>query len=79
MVGGHYVAYCLVDPGKVFGDRTEEVNVEDGMKELAIGEHGAKGRKQDRRVWCFCSEWVLGFWSFAMLMGSQHFHSTGDG
>jgi len=55
MIGGHYIAYCLVDPQKMFED--PEVSI-DGMAALSInGSAGEKPQsKEDNRVWCFCSE-----------------------
>jgi ubiquitin carboxyl-terminal hydrolase 16/45 len=59
MVGGHYVAYCLVDPEEMFGGVPTN-----GMAGLAVDGSGpSRGKfsedgevKRDKRVWCFCSE-----------------------
>jgi ubiquitin carboxyl-terminal hydrolase 16/45 len=60
MVGGHYIAYCLVDPEKMFGDEPipTDLNVErDGVDKLSESRpEPVEGSKRDRRVWCFCSE-----------------------
>ena len=55
MIGGHYIAYCLVDPGKMFEDATMTT---DGMTGLSLngGYNAETAPKKDRRVWCYCSE-----------------------
>jgi ubiquitin carboxyl-terminal hydrolase 16/45 len=60
MVGGHYIAYCLVDPEKMFGDEPmpTDLDVEkDGINNIEESRpEPIDGAKKDRRVWCFCSE-----------------------
>lgn len=62
MVGGHYIAYVLVDPERMFADPRHPDKVSDitaaadKLSELKVGD--AKVRGRDRRVWCYCSEWV---------------------
>lgn len=67
MVGGHYVAYVLVDPEKVFyaaGEWPSEGGSGTGAVEHAIatlslnGDAGGEGKdkEKDRRMWCYCSE-----------------------
>ncbi|KAK4683803.1 hypothetical protein P7C73_g6422, partial [Tremellales sp. Uapishka_1] len=52
MLGGHYVAYCLVDPLKMF-----QLTSPDGaMAGLSIADRPRKEKEKDRRVWCYCSE-----------------------
>jgi len=52
MIGGHYVAYCLVDPERMFGGVPAEE-----MAGLSVNDDvGGKKDKKDKRVWCFCSE-----------------------
>ena len=56
MIGGHYIAYCLVDPDKMFIDPAVPV---DGLASLSIdgGSHPTKSPPgKDKRVWCYCSE-----------------------
>lgn len=59
MIGGHYVAYVLVDPGKMFEQGQEVV---DAIKDLSLDRGSlnvpsyASDGVQDNRVWCFCSE-----------------------
>ncbi|WVR05167.1 hypothetical protein IAU60_002179 [Kwoniella sp. DSM 27419] len=87
MIGGHYIAYCLVDPEKMFGNKARN---DSGVSEMATpmfdavdkssvtgpqgvaqarAHHEAEERphepaakvadakvKEDRRVWCFCSD-----------------------
>jgi ubiquitin carboxyl-terminal hydrolase 16/45 len=52
MIGGHYIAYCLVDPEKMFGTTPAEEDASPEMRNARPNEHS----KKDRRVWCFCSE-----------------------
>jgi ubiquitin carboxyl-terminal hydrolase 16/45 len=61
MIGGHYIAYCLVDPEKMFGDQpiptdmdVDRAGVESMEDCRPAGVNGSE--KKDRRVWCFCSE-----------------------
>ena len=63
MLMGHYIAYCLVDPEKMFeprtdsSDRSEADATVNGAAEKLAGLHTADGAaKKDRRVWCYCSE-----------------------
>ncbi|ORY27212.1 hypothetical protein BCR39DRAFT_539027 [Naematelia encephala] len=61
MIGGHYVAYCLVDPDKMFTEDTSTpVHAMNGLKLNGDGleeSHAAQlGPKKDKRVWCFCSD-----------------------
>jgi len=60
MIGGHYIAYCLVDPEKMFGDAPMPTDLEVEKKTENIEECRPEpvGEKKDRRVWCFCSEYV---------------------
>lgn len=60
MIGGHYIAYCLVDPEKMFGDAPMPTDLEVEMKTENVEECRPEpvGEKKDRRVWCFCSEYV---------------------
>jgi ubiquitin carboxyl-terminal hydrolase 16/45 len=69
MIGGHYIAYTLVDPEKMFVQAQAvvtamaNVNLESGAgREAGMipnpnsnAAASSRGRK-DRRVWCFCSE-----------------------
>ncbi|WWC69375.1 uncharacterized protein I206_103314 [Kwoniella pini CBS 10737] len=80
MIGGHYIAYCLVDPEKMFGlnkdneeNKTPTIEPRDS-KSPGIGNSNAslksqqsglsgmsgiennKNIKEDKRVWCFCSD-----------------------
>lgn len=58
MIGGHYIAYCLVDPEKMFGDRPLETDLDkaQGKEMNDCKPQPIDGAKKDRRVWCFCSE-----------------------
>ncbi|KAL7425092.1 hypothetical protein Q5752_000780 [Cryptotrichosporon argae] len=58
MVGGHYIAYCLVDPLKMFMDKAAEGDADalDVMQQLALDETDGK---KDRRVWCHCSDTTI--------------------
>lgn len=58
MFGGHYIAYCLVDPEKMFGDRPLEIDLEreKGRDIRDCKPEPIAGAQKDRRVWCFCSE-----------------------
>lgn len=61
MIGGHYIAYTLVDPEKMF---EEGKQVLDAVKNLDLNDgHGADGEDVPsmgngggKRVWCYCSE-----------------------
>lgn len=69
MIGGHYIAYTLVDPEKMFEQGQEVV---DAMRNMDLDNASAaeaeglprqpappaRNGAKDRRVWCFCSEWV---------------------
>lgn len=54
MVGGHYIAYVLVDPERVFLAHGEQVDVS-GLSALSLSDRPEKGQ-EDRRVWCYCSD-----------------------
>jgi len=54
MIGGHYIAYCLVDPEKMFGAMPTDLDVEKKMENIEECRPDPSGK--DRRVWCFCSE-----------------------
>ena len=54
MIGGHYIAYCLVDPEKMFGESSEMDGLADSV--AAMGLDGRSRSKEDRRIWCYCSE-----------------------
>lgn len=61
MIGGHYIAYCLVDPEKMFGDKpiNTDLEVENGEGKVNLQDckpEPIDGAQKDRRVWCFCSE-----------------------
>jgi len=79
MIGGHYIAYVLVDPEVMFKTNAEPVQADhagltegvDAMslhnaveKEIAKEDGDASSArpqglpKKDRRVWCYCSEYV---------------------
>jgi ubiquitin carboxyl-terminal hydrolase 16/45 len=49
MVGGHYIAYVLVDPGKMFGDpsaiQVESEQVTENMSNLALDQSAGGGHK----------------------------------
>lgn len=67
MIGGHYIAYTLVDPEKMFEQGQEVV---DAMRNMDLDNASAaeaeglprqatsstRNGAKDRRVWCFCSE-----------------------
>jgi ubiquitin carboxyl-terminal hydrolase 16/45 len=64
MIGGHYIAYTLVDPEKMFIQAKDmvnamaDMNLKGGATDAAlpkVSEGGSQGQK-DRRVWCYCSE-----------------------
>ena len=81
MIGGHYIAYVLVDPEVMFNTRAEPSQADHslaagaGSMSIDDNEDGPRGRgdlgvhpdtarphdmpKRDRRVWCYCSEWVM--------------------
>jgi len=53
MLSGHYIAYVLVDPEKMFlppGETEPREPPADGHAE------DRDVPKKDRRVWCYCSE-----------------------
>nr|XP_019042311.1 hypothetical protein I302_08913 [Kwoniella bestiolae CBS 10118]OCF21241.1 hypothetical protein I302_08913 [Kwoniella bestiolae CBS 10118] len=67
MIGGHYIAYCLIDPEQMFGPSAEGEGAENktpvveptdqrSIKSQQSGAAGSGKNKKDRRVWCFCSE-----------------------
>ena len=58
MIGGHYIAYCLVDPEKMFGAMPTDLEKEAGGEVEECRPEKIDGTKPDRRVWCFCSEYV---------------------
>jgi ubiquitin carboxyl-terminal hydrolase 16/45 len=64
MIGGHYIAYCLVDPERMFQNPADETN---GVENLSLNgkpsfpatqtaSTGSISKRKDRRVWCYCSE-----------------------
>ena len=52
MVGGHYIAYCLVEPEKLFADRAGQIETISDRQMYG----DSASHKKDRRVWCYCSE-----------------------
>ena len=65
MIGGHYIAYVLVDPEIMFSTETvpsgTEQDMTNGIKNISIADAEQKSRpenlsQKDRRVWCYCSE-----------------------
>lgn len=58
MIGGHYIAYTLVDPEKMFEegqkvvDAMRDMRISGNEKELPRSGDGEAGK----RVWCYCSE-----------------------
>lgn len=54
MVGGHYIAYVLVDPERVFLAHGDQVDVS-ALSALSLSDRPEQGQK-DRRVWCYCSD-----------------------
>ena len=64
MIGGHYIAYTLVDPERMFQDARQVV---DAMKDLNVNGNGdqvtegampsvGSETSGGKRVWCYCSE-----------------------
>lgn len=55
MIGGHYVAYTLVDPENMFEDAAQ---VTEAIKEMQIDDRTPipSNRSDRKRVWCYCSE-----------------------
>lgn len=67
MIGGHYIAYTLVDPERMFEDGKRVV---EAMRDLDLRENGGGGVQNGqgggempsvgdgagKRVWCYCSE-----------------------
>ena len=64
---GHYIAYVLVDPQRMFGRSAAELDgvgvMTNGMNNVSLNDPPDAERKApglrirpDRRVWCFCSE-----------------------
>ena len=49
MIGGHYVAYTLVDPDRMFQEGTEVV---ERLRALDLDIQPSP----KKRVWCYCSE-----------------------
>ena len=63
--GGHYIAYCLIDPEKMFerpptplASTTDLHSTVESLKVMSIYSEPQRQTGPDRRVWCFCSEWV---------------------
>jgi ubiquitin carboxyl-terminal hydrolase 16/45 len=64
MIGGHYIAYTLVDPEKMFVQAKDmvnamaDMNLRGGATDAALPKvsEGGSQRQKDRRVWCYCSE-----------------------
>ncbi|KAK6902972.1 hypothetical protein I203_108233 [Kwoniella mangroviensis CBS 8507] len=63
MIGGHYIAYCLIDPEQMFGNAAEGENKTPTIEPLdqrsnssIKSRQSGKEQKTDRRVWCFCSD-----------------------
>ncbi|WWD16061.1 hypothetical protein CI109_100486 [Kwoniella shandongensis] len=71
MIGGHYIAYCLVDPEQMFGPNhnlseqapttaTESASISSEPSQNGTstesGSASQNGQKKDRRIWCFCSD-----------------------
>lgn len=54
MLGGHYIAYVLVDPERVFLNQGEQEDAS-SLSELSLEDKQSKGAT-DRRVWCYCSD-----------------------
>jgi ubiquitin carboxyl-terminal hydrolase 16/45 len=63
MIGGHYIAYTLVDPERMFEDGKKVV---EAMRDLDMNGGGHDGQNGEmpsvgndserKRVWCYCSE-----------------------
>ncbi|KAL1406772.1 hypothetical protein Q8F55_006177 [Vanrija albida] len=75
MVGGHYIAYVLVDPERMFADPRQPDQVSDitaaaeRLSDLKLGD--AKIRGRDRRVWCYCSDTEVRFASVDEVMNAR--------
>jgi ubiquitin carboxyl-terminal hydrolase 16/45 len=65
MLGGHYVAYVLVDPERLFAPPGDPVEL---MERLALDE-GAE--KPDRRVWCYASDTEIRLASVQEVMSAR--------
>ncbi|RXK38581.1 hypothetical protein M231_04087 [Tremella mesenterica] len=57
MIGGHYIAYCLVDPDKMFSSKSDEPPIDD-LNSLSVSSTPQNGSiiKEDNRIWCYCSD-----------------------
>lgn len=68
-LSGHYIAYVLVDPGVVL-----DINKQRLVKDIATrsdeesdqqsgsasaGVNSTHTKKEDNRMWCYCSEYVV--------------------
>lgn len=65
MIGGHYIAYTLVDPKRMFEDGKKVI---DAVRSLDLNNNGDRdvgaeempnlgdGAGEGKRVWCYCSE-----------------------
>lgn len=68
MIGGHYIAYVLVDPERLFapygGDPVEL------MERLALDE-SERSENPDRRVWCYTSDTEIRLASVQEVMAAR--------
>ncbi|WOO84323.1 putative ubiquitin carboxyl-terminal hydrolase 7 [Vanrija pseudolonga] len=75
MVGGHYIAYVLVDPERMFADPRHPDKVSDitaaadRLSDMKLGD--AKIRGRDRRVWCYCSDTEVRFASVDEVLNAR--------
>lgn len=68
-LSGHYIAYVLVDPGVVLDinkkrlvdDVTPHHGGESGQQSgsASAGVDSSNTKKEDNRMWCYCSECVV--------------------
>ncbi|KLT43665.1 hypothetical protein CC85DRAFT_284380 [Cutaneotrichosporon oleaginosum] len=66
MVGGHYIAYVLVDPERLFMPPGE--NHAELMERLTLDEGP---NKPDRRVWCYASDTEIRLASVQEVMAAR--------
>jgi len=68
MVGGHYIAYCLVDPEKMFGPKVADPA--ETFASLSLDD-SPNADKEDKRVWCFCSDTTIRLASLEEVLQSR--------
>lgn len=72
MIGGHYIAYVLVDPERLFTPPGAEAGIAEHMEQMSLDEgEGKREKVKDRRVWCYCSDTEIRLASVDEVMAAK--------